>query len=161
MKVYNHDIYGLVKRLRRFKFEMIKSVSANLGEASAHDMRRLESYLSAMKEFKAWMTAQPELDLPETSPMEMSVGEAPVLPEIDNDDLDVIFKLMNLLELELVNSQSARRSTGLVSHDSDRFDALVAKIENFIGTYMATANPLDLPESLPVAPMAGPGRTGV
>lgn len=161
MKVYNHDLYALVKRMRRFKYELVKSVSANLGEASNHDMARLASYLDAMKAFKAWMVAQPELDLPETSPMELSVGESPELPAVDNDDFDVIVKLLNLLELELVNSQSARRATGLVVHDSVRFDAMVEKVESFINNYMAAANPLDLPESLPVAPMAGPGRTGV
>lgn len=161
MKVYNHDISGLVKRLRRFKFELVKSVSANLGEASSHDMLRVATYLQVLKDFKAWMIAQPELDLPETSPMEIELGEKQVLPPIENDDLEIIVNLMELLEAEIVNSQSARRSTGLVVHDSTRFDAMILKIESFISDYMANNNPLDLPESQPSAVMTGPGKVGV
>lgn len=161
MKVYNHDLVGLVKRLRRFKFELVKSVSANLGEASDHDMTRVNSYLQVLRDFKSWMTAQPELDLPETSPMELDLGEKQVLPPVDNDDLFVIVNLMELIEAELVNSQSARRSTGLVIHDSQRFDAMILKIESFITDFMSANNPLDLPESLPHAPMTGAGRVGV
>ena len=161
MKIYNHDLFALVKRLRRFKFELSKSISSNLGEANSYDMNRLGTYLDALEAFKGWMVSQPELDLPESSPMELEVQETPELPEVDNDDLAVIINLMNLIEIELMSSQSARRSTGMIVHDQERFDAMALKIRAFIADYMSQSNPLDLPESLPVAPMTGHGRTGV
>lgn len=158
MVVYNHDLASLVKRLRRFKFELYKSVSANLSELSDNDVNRLRSYLEAAKAFKSWMVAQPELDLPETSPHEYEIAEEEEREEIENDDADMVITMMDLLEREMVGSQSGRRSTGLISHDAVRFDSVIAKVEAFLDNYVAVANPLDLPESAPRNGLSGAGR---
>lgn len=161
MKVYNHDVANLVRRMRRFKEEMIKSVSSGVSELISHDYERLNSYLEAIKFFKAWMIAQPVLDLPESSPEEIELGEMPEALLVDNDDLTLIIKLFELIEFELVNSQSARRSTGLVSHDALRFDSYIEKVELFLTDFVDQTSPLDLPESAPSIAMTGAGRTGV
>jgi len=161
MKVYNHDVSNLVRRMRRFKEEMVKSVSSGVSELVSHDYVRLNSYLAAIKFFKAWMVSQPVLDLPESSPEEIELGEMPEAQMVDNDDLALIIKLFELVEYELVNSQSARRSTGLVSHDALRFDSYVEKIERFLADFVDNTNPLDLPESAPAVEMTGSGRLGV
>lgn len=160
MKIYNHDIANLIKRLRRFKVEIVKSVSSGISEMGEHDLLRLNSYLDCAKSFKKWMVEEPILDLPETSPMEIVLEEMPVLSEIENDDLSLVHTMMNLIESELLNSQSARRSTGLISHDAIRFDTYITKIENFIDGFIVPVSPLDLPESSPSTPMSGPGNLG-
>jgi len=161
MKIFNHDIASLVRRLRRFKEEVVYSVSSGISEMGEHDLARINSYLVAAKSFKAWMVAQPILDLPETSPMEIELASMPELSTIENDDLALIHNLMNLTEQELLSSQSARRSTGLISHDSARFDSYIIKMENFLVNYVAANAPLDLPESSPSFAVSGQGRTGV
>jgi hypothetical protein len=161
VQVLNHDIASLVRRLRRFKEEVVKSISSNVAELNGHDLKRLVTYLEALKAFKSWMVSQPILDLPETSPLTIDLGSMPDMGQLENDDLAVILQMFNLIEQEIVNSQSARRSTGLVSHDSIRFDTYISKIENFINDYILKTNPLDLPESAPAIPITGPGRTGI
>ena len=162
MQIYNHDLYHLVKKIRRFKFELVKSVSSGLSESNQYDLARLNSYLDALEVFHQWIIDQPELDLPETSPMAITLPDAAELPApIENDDLALIVNLMDLMEGELVNSQSARRSTGIVIHDQNRYLAMLAKIRAFLSTYVASSNPIDLPESSPLAEMSGPGRMGV
>ncbi len=161
MKVLNHDIASLVRRLRRLKKEIEKSGSANVTELGTHDLKRLDSYIISIEDFKKWMVSQPLLDLPETSPIEIEIGEMPESLDMENDDLALILNLFNLLEKELVNSQSARRATGLISHDSTRFDALIEKIKKFLVDYVAKNSPLDQPESSPMVASTGAGRTGI
>lgn len=158
--VYNHDIAGLVRRLRRFKFEMHKSVSSNLTEVTAHDKLRLISYLQAFKAYKAWMLSQPDLDLPESSPKGIELEEMVLLPQPENESIVDILNLLNLIEIELVNGVSGRRPSGLVIHDSLRIDALVLKLDKFISDYLPQT-PLDLPESSPEKLLTGPGKIGV
>lgn len=161
MKVLNHDIASLVKRLRRFKKEMVKSVSSNVSAVGEHDLKRLNSYLEAIKAFKNWMISQPSLDMPETSPREIDLGVDGLVFDMENDDLGIIVDLMNTIEMELVNSQSSRIATGLIQHDSLRFDTYVSKIEKFLTDFVATNNPLDLPETAPSAAVTGAGSTGI
>lgn len=161
MKVQNHDIASLVGRLRRVKKELEKSVSSGVSEVGTHDLLRLETYIKALKDYKAWMISQPVLDLPETSPIEIELGETPDSLEMENDDLALVLNLFNILEKELVNSQSARRATGLISHDSSRFDAVIEKTEKFLTDYVGKNSPLDLPESSPMVASTGAGRTGI
>ena len=160
MKIYNHDVFQLVRRMRRFKEELLKSVSSGVSELNEYDKNRLWSYLNAIKAFKGWVVAQPQLDLPESSPMEIEVSEMVPALDMENDDAALIINLYELIEKEMLNSQSARRSTGLISHDSIRFDTYIAKIERFINDYIDVATPLDLPESSPTFEMTGPGRVG-
>lgn len=161
MEVSNHDIVSLVRRIRRFRSEVTKSVSSGVSEFSDYDKNRLESYLVAVKDFKSWMVSQPNLDMPETNPMVIEIGETPEVTDMENDDLLLIANLFSLIEKELVNSQSARRGTGLISHDSARFDSYIKKIELFITDYIAGNTPLDLPESSPMVASTGHGRSGI
>lgn len=160
MKVYNHDIASLVLRMRRFKNELFYSVSSNLSEFGNADKIRLNSYIESIKKFKKFVITQPELDLPESSPKEINLPAALELPEIENLDIATILALFDVAEVELVNCQSARKPSGLTSHDALRFDTIVKKIELFLAEFVADEN-LDLPESSPTAPMVGAGNVGV
>ncbi len=160
MLVYNHDVASLVKRLRRFSVEMHKSVSSNVSSMSEADKGRLASYLGSAKAFKSWVISQPELDLPESSPAAQELGDTPLFSEPENLDIDMIQQLMRNLEIELVNSQSARMPANLTVHDAGRFDVIVTKVENFLNDFVENQN-LDLPESSPRESMTGQGQLGV
>lgn len=161
MQVSNHDMVSLVRRMRRFKKELVKSVSSGINEFNEHDQKRLNSYIIAIKEFKSWMTSQPILDLPETSPMIIEVEDLIPSSDLENDDLALLVKLFEIIEAELVNSASARRSTGLVTHDAVRFDSYVVKIEKFLSDFLSQTNPMDLPESSPMVVSTGHGNRGI
>jgi hypothetical protein len=64
-----------------------------------------------------------------------------------NDDINVLWDLLELAEQELLGAQSRDRSSGLTDDDSKRFDAIFGKaviyLEERVGKKIAT----DFPET--------------
>ena len=108
-----------------------------------------------------FVVGQPQQDLPETHPRSYSLRENPVPPALENEMMYDIIEMFQLLRDELVNSQSARNASGLISFDSVRFLSHLSRIETYIAEYVEKATPLDMPESSPRVENSGPGRTGV
>lgn len=159
--VYNHDIIGVYNRLNRFIVELIHSVSANVSQVNQFDMERLKSYLNNVKKYLGWVMAQPLLDLPETTPR-VWVLEAPTtIPDMDNEEVADIVRMLELARDELTHSQSARQGSGLIPFDALRFNAVIAKTETFLSTYVEVVTPIDLPESSPDEAMILGGRRGI
>lgn len=161
MLVYNMDVAGLVRRIRRFRFETCKAVSSNLAAVSGSDFERAKSYLAAVTSYIDWIVSQPYLDLPEFAPKAMELGEPEKLPAAENESIVDLMVMYDALEVEIANSQSARQATGLISHDEKRIRNVIAKMNAFLDTYVSQVLPLDLPESSPYLPMTGEGRKGV
>lgn len=161
MQTYNHDIVGLWNRINKFIIEAMKAQSSNLSQVNGFDINRLKSYLSAIRFYHDHVQSAPDLDLPETTPRLYALREAPVVPEMENESLADICRLLELLRDELVNSQSSRQGAKLVSFDSIRLLQVVEKCEKFMSDYVEQATPLDLPESSPRAAMTGDGRKGI
>lgn len=161
MKVYNMDVAGIIRRLRRFRFETVKAVSSSLASVSEADFTRAKSYLEALTTYLNWIVAQPQLDLPESSPREIDLGEPEALTLPENEALVDLMNLYDVFEVEIGHSQSARQSTGIISHDEVRIRALIEKMNRFLDDYVAEVLPLDLPESAPLRPVTGEGRTGI
>lgn len=161
MVVYNHDVVGLWDRINRFIEELSKSVSSNVSITNSFDIARLETYLNSIDRYHSWVKAQPQLDLPETSPRVYELFPAPVVPVIENEDTDDIIRMLLLARDEVVNSQSSRLGSGLIAPDSARLTAVISKARAFLIDYIIPTQPLDLPESSPAQIMSGAGRTGV
>ncbi len=159
--VRNHDICGLQRRLNRFIIELMKCASTSNSQMTAHDQARLKSYIAAIRGYQAWVVAQPQLDLPETSPREYPLDPDPEVPDIRNESVQDCIVLVQLARDEMVSSQSASQPSGLISFDSARLTNVIDKLESLLDTYIAVVDPLDLPESSPNAPIAEAGRTGV
>jgi hypothetical protein len=157
-ELYNDDILGITDRIDRFLQEINKSQSANLSEYHAADLGRLKSYLSNLTVYVDWVVGQPQLDLPETSPLSLEIPALPDMPEADNPMVKDIIRLVVRMRGEILRSQSARRSTGLVKFDEERMRAVIAKCENYLEAYVEAVNPIDLPESSPDVPVTGPGK---
>ena len=159
--VYNHDVAGLHRRLNRFIFELMNAQSSNVSLTKEADQSRLNTYLEAIRKYRDWVIAQPELDLPETNERPIVLDEDPEIKTVENESVVDVVRMLVLTRDELINSQSARNSSGLINFDVDRLTALVEKVQNFLDNYIALATPLDLPESSPKRPVSGTGRKGV
>lgn len=159
----NLDVAGISSRLSRFMSEALKCQSANVAHVMIHDLSRLYSYLAACRTYKQWIIANPQLDTPEFHPRNIET-DCPSLPAIDaveNESIKDWVRLAYALHYEMVNSQSSRMSTGLISHDARRFDDIIAKMENFLKDYVETTLPVDLPETVPLRNSVTPGNTGI
>jgi hypothetical protein len=161
LETYNMDVYGLVRRINRFILELARSQSSGVSKFTSYDVGRALSYINALRIYLAQVIAQPELDLPETSPTTIKLPVSPDLPEMENESIYDICLLFAIARDELANSQSSRLSSNLVSYDILRFTAILDKASNFIQTYASVIEPLDQPETSPMAAMTGLGRQGV
>ena len=102
-----------------------------------------------------------QLDLPEWAPTEIDLGEPEALEMPENESIFDLMMHYDALEVELGSSQSSRQATGIIAHDEVRIRAVVQKLNAFLDNYVAQVLPLDLPESSPLRPQTGSGRTGV
>lgn len=161
MQTYNHDICSITKRLNRFQSELALSVSSSVPEMNEFDFGRAKSYLDSLVTYHDWVMDQPQLDLPESHPKIIDIPEAPVFPEIENESIEDIVRLIGIAREELVNSASSRKPAGLIKFDSARFTSVISKIEKLMDDFIAKATPLDLPESSPKAVMVASGKKGV
>ena len=160
-EVMNHDVAGMCRRINRFIVELHKSVSSSIHGMNKFDQERLATYLMAIKAYRGWVVAQPQLDLPETHPRAIELGPNPDTSAIENEAIRDVMTLMELCRDELIHSQSSRAPAGLLIFDDRRAMALVEKCEAFLTVYIQGVQPLDMPESSPAQPMSGPGLGGV
>ncbi|MCP4366792.1 MAG: hypothetical protein GY797_01570 [Deltaproteobacteria bacterium] len=157
----NTDIVGLYNRFCRFIVELNKSQSSPIAEMREADKTRLASYLDAVDTYHQHVMADPELDLPESSPMVYALRDYPVASEVENESVNDFQRLMHLMVVELINSTSSRLPAGLVKFDSIRLTAIVEKARRFLVDYVEVATPLDQPESSPRAVSSGSGSIGI
>ena len=160
--VYNHDVNGIYNRLNRFIMEMIGSQSSGVSLTNSFDMVRLASYLDSIDKYHDWILAESQLDLPETKGLTYTLELAPVVPALENEDLEDVVRMMVLARREIANSQSARMGSGLpIKQDSVRLRAVTDKVRKFLTTYMTPVQPLDLPASSPLDPVSPQPSHGV
>lgn len=158
---YNLDITYVNNKLCRYAGEVIKSVSSSVAHVNEFDMARALKYLGDLDAAVAYVLAQPQLDMPESHPTAHPLEPMPVMPDMENDELDHVVRLLNAARLELINSQSSRMAAGLLPFDANRVTSLVAKNRQWLTTYVQERSPMDLPETSPQEPMTGSGKGGV
>ena len=141
--VNNHDIAGVARRVNRFIDEIQKAVSSEASQVNAFDLERFKSYLNAIDTYHTWVVSQPALDLPETHPRAIQVVAGPELIALENESLTDLVYLLAIARDELLNSQSARNGSGLISFDSKRLTGVVQKAGALLETYVETVTPLD------------------
>lgn len=161
VKSYNHDIVGLVQRIQRFVEELAGSSSSGVSGMNVYDQTRLKSYLAAISDYQAWIMANPQLDLPETNRMLWDVKPLVGVPSVENESIQDILRMLHVTCVELLNSQSARMPSGLITFDASRLSAMTSKVGNLLSNYIAKSDPLDLPESSPQVAMTAPGLSGI
>ncbi len=160
-EVYNQDVASLCRRIARYADEVHKARSNSVADMSEFDVARVVSYFGSLRQFHAWVMAQPQLDLPEWTPTAENLPDWADHERVENEAINDLVRDFHTLWFELVNSQSARVSTGLVEFDSFRFESIMDKMESFVSDYIQNVQPLDLPETTPSEEVSGPGRLGV
>ena len=157
---YNIDVHSIVRRYNRFLQEVNKAQSSGVSFTNPFDVARLASYITSMKSFQAHVVSEPLLDCPETGPIEMDLPVSPTLPVIENESMMDVINLIEIARDEVANSQSSRMPTNLLKFDYDRQTSYLTKVERLMA-YVASMEPLDLPESSPMMDVTGPGKLGV
>lgn len=157
---YNLDVHSLVRRYNRILVEILKSQSSGLSQTMPFDLTRVDSYVAAMNNYLDFIVDQPLLDCPETGPTEMQLPASPTIPYIENESGYDLMQLIEIARDELANSQSSRLPTNLVKFDYARQKSYWEKVSKLI-TYIKSVEPIDLPESSPMAAVSGSGQLGV
>lgn len=158
---YNLDVVYINDKICRYAGEVIKAVSANLAHVNTFDMARALKYLDDLDAAVTYVLAQPQLDMPETHPRERKLQAFPEVPNMENDELDHVVRLLESARLEVVNSQSSRMAAGLLPFDASRVSALVEKNRQWLTTFVQQRSPMDLPETSPQQLITGDGVGGV
>lgn len=158
---YNLDVVYVNDKLCRYAGEVIKSVSSSVAHVNDFDMARSLKYLTDLDSAVAYVLALPQLDMPESHPTAHKLQPMPSVPEMENDELDHVVRLLNAARLELINSQSSRMAAGFLPFDANRVTSLIAKNRQWLTTYVAERSPMDLPETSPQELMTGTGKGGV
>jgi len=157
----NFDVVGIHNRICRFIDEAQLANSANVSQSSEYDVVRLKSYLAALRTYHDYVVSQPKLDLVETSPKVYTLKPRSELRGIENESLEDACRILEILDDEIVNSQSSRVASGLISFDSIRFLAIVGRCDRLVGEYIEKATPLDMPKTSPSDPRTDAGKGGI
>jgi len=158
---YNCDVDALVRRINRAIVEMTKSQSGGVSLSISFDVIRWRTYIQGLVTLLDYITSQPQLDLPETHPLPVALPVKPVIPMMENESAYDMAQLFDTMREEIANSQSSRMPSGLISHDEVRIRSYLARATNFINDYITVIDPLDLPDSSPMAPAPTSGLKGV
>ena len=159
--VYNLDVTYLADKIARYAGEVQMSVSSNVAFVNEFDMGRLQNYLDDIDAAIAYVTAQPQLDLPESHPILNAIQPFPAMRDMESDEWDHVVRLLRSGYIELCNSQSSRLGAGLMPFDARRVSALVAKTRAWLNDYVSKRSPMDLPETSPQQSMSPAGKLGV
>lgn len=159
--VKNQDLVGIIDRMNRFIVEWNKSSNADSSTVDAFTQTRAASYLDAIDRYHSWVVAQPQLDIQETSSKTYPLEPLPEIVNVENESLNDMIRFLVTVRDELINSQSARESCGVLPDDSSRLTSGIAKIRAFLVDYVSPTVPLDLPKSSPREQRTGPGKTGI
>lgn len=163
LETYNHDVSGIVHRIKRFQFELYKSVSSGGAFVNQFDQERWAKYLDAVDVYVNHVVGQPQVDLPESHPRKIAIDLMPdeEIVTVENESIRDVVYYLQLAMIECCNSQSSRMGAGLLSFDEARVRSIIEKSRRLLNDYVAQVQPLDLPESSPTRSMSGSGKTGV
>lgn len=162
-EVNNLDIAGLLERVSRARYEVLKSGSANIDDIRDADRARIDTYNSEAKSYASYIAGEPQQDYvasyPETYEVNYMVTEE--MTVIENLGLRDLDRLYEKVLVEISNSQSARYPSGFKEQDKERFDSYMERIESLLTNHLDKINPLDLPESSPSEKSVTDGFLGV
>lgn len=162
-EVNNLDVAGLLERVDRARYEVLKAGSANVDDIRAADRRRIDSYNAEIQSYANYVAAEPEQDYPESYPETYQVRYlvTPGMEAVENLGIRDLDRLYRKVLVELSNSQSARYPSGLKVQDKERIDSYMARIDSLLVNHLDSVNPLDLPESNPSDASVTDGFTGI
>jgi hypothetical protein len=162
-EVNNLDIAGLLERVDRARYEVLKAGSANIDHIRQADRARIDTYNAEAQSYANYTAAEPEQDYPESYPETYAVRYLVTddMKNIENMGLRDLDRLYEKVLVEMSNSQSARYPSGWHAADKIRFDTYMVRINDLLVKHLDVVNPLDLPETNPSDPSITQGYTGI
>jgi hypothetical protein len=154
---------GLLERMDRARFEVLKSASANVDDIRQADRGRIDAYLDEAQSYADYVAAEPQQDYPESYPdvYEVAYKVTDDMTKIENLGIRDLDRLFRVAIVEMSNSQSARYPSGFKEQDKARFDEYVQRIRDLLTKHLDKVNPLDLPESNPSESSITDGNLGI
>ena len=154
--VANFDIAGAADRIVTFADELIASQSSKQAEFNVHDRNRANSYLERLEGYVE-VIAKPAnpLDLPKTHPQSYPVAEFPgdeLVNTIENAEVRDLVRRFKAGYVELVNSQSKDRASGIFEKDKERLLALTENAKGIIAFGQASVDLPENPADVPAVP---------
>ncbi len=146
----NMDVVGLIERIDRFAFDMVKFESAYINEVTQYDLERIRSYQSALRTYASVLNDATAMDLPHSFPAQYEIHYLTDQMDFDhvkNKTVRDIIRLYVNLWVQWSRSESADKSNGFLIFDYNRFLLIMDRIDYYIDNYTVEALPLDLPES--------------
>jgi hypothetical protein len=162
-QVNNLDIAGLLERMDRARFEILKSSSANVDDIREADRARIDTYIAEAQSYADYIAAEPQQDYPESYPdvYEVDYKVTEDITKVENLGVRDIDRLFKVAIVEISNSQSARYPSGFKTQDKGRFDQYTQRIRDLLEKHLDKVNPLDLPESNPSESSITDGNIGI
>lgn len=135
LEVRNLDVAGLGDRIVELAVNLLEDASVAQAETSPHAIRRIKAGLDRLDRYVVAVSSpiQP-LDLTVSFPQPVAVLDFPIgrVGEIENREIkDIVRRLLKLWQ-ETIGGQSKDRTSGLNSHDKQRFDELVSNIRSMV-----------------------------
>jgi len=162
-EVNSLDMAGLLERMDRARFEILKSASANVDDIRTADRQRIDAYLAEAQSYADYVAAEPEQDYPESYPDVITVDYRVTeeITKVENLGIRDVDRIFRTAIVEMSNSQSARLPSGFKAQDKVRFDSYIARITSLLTKHLDNVNPLDLPETNPSEASITDGRLGI
>ncbi len=147
-QVANFDVAGLADRMCTFAQELQASQSATQAEFNPHDRARSTAYIERLVEFVNLTTSDDNpLDLPKTHPSMYPVHafiDDQNINSIENAEVRDVVRRFKAGWVEVLNSQSADRASGLQAQDKGR---ILALLESTLKVVQFGESTPDLPET--------------
>jgi len=145
--VLNQDIFGMNQRLNRFLIEMYTSVSGEVQTILPPDRVRIDAYIQALENYRAWMVGQNFMDYPGTYKLYYCLPTNPNQIYVANEQIRDLINQTLVWQGELYISQSSRLTTGLLPADDTRLVSYMNRMKAYLTEYADLQPPPDYPRS--------------
>jgi hypothetical protein len=146
MNTKNLNISTLHNMLGKIYHEVAGTVSQDVSHMRTPDVVRLESYVAELESYKKHVMSQDPVDWPHAHKMLIELKELPAPTEQENTTIHELLYIIQIMDVEIVKSQSKDLPAGMYKFDSDRFDKNIDYVRSLI-THVKNATPTDRPES--------------
>lgn len=159
VSVNNLNVATLANLYRSFIRELATCQSSQVPQFRRHDRDRVAAYVARAEKHLAFFERDDsggQLDLPRSHPLGHAVEALEPLPDMTNADVREVVGYFTAARREILFSQSADTSSGLMRDDLRRQRDVLATVTAYMATVVGEGDSLDFPEQA----SAGGARVG-
>jgi len=147
--IYNLDLVGYAENLDGMIVEMVNSESARVEGVLEYDFDRLKSYSQKLRALITSVRSVPRADMPHSTGNVYSItydSEGLDFGSTTNEAIRWITRWMSNMMVQATRSDSANATNGINVFDYDRQIQALDKLDAYIASYEAAAEPVDRPQ---------------